>query len=110
MKLWFQSLIRPIDHNNVKVATLEETPFGGLLRKLLNGCASPGTEIHIEGLSNSSGMGVHYRFLEYNDTKEIIYNAIRAEKEGYDAFLARRARWSTFLCWARASRHCILRA
>ncbi len=32
-------------------------------------------------------MGVHYRFLEYNDTKEIIYNAIRAEKEGYDAFL-----------------------
>jgi allantoin racemase len=87
MKLWFQSLIRPIDHNNVKVATLEETPFGGLLRKLLNGCASPGTEIHIEGLSNSSGMGVHYRFLEYNDTKEIIYNAIRAEKEGYDAFL-----------------------
>ncbi len=87
MKLWFQSLIRPIDHNNVKVATLEETPFGGLLRKLLNSCASPGTEIHIEGLSNSSGMGVHYRFLEYNDTREVIYNAIRAEKEGYDAFL-----------------------
>ena len=87
MRLWFQSLIRPIDHNNVQLPTLEATPFGALLRKLLDACASPGTEIHIQGLSGSSGMGVHYRFLEYNDTKEVIYNAIRAEKEGYDAFL-----------------------
>ena len=87
MRLWFQSLIRPIDHNNVQLATLEETPFGALLRKLLDACASPGTQIHIQGLSASSGMGVHYRFLEYHDTKEVIYNAIRAEKEGYDAYL-----------------------
>ena len=87
MKLWYQSLIRPIDHNNAPVANLEATPFGALLRKLLDACASPGTEIHIQGLSGSSGMGVHYRFLEYNDTREIIYNAIRAEKEGFDAFL-----------------------
>jgi len=72
MKLWYQSLIRPIDQNNVQLATLEATPFGALLRKLLDACASPGTEIHIQGLSGSSGMGVPYRFLEYNDTKEII--------------------------------------
>jgi len=87
MKLWFQSLIRPVDHNHAPVASLEATPFGVILRKLLNACASPGTQIHIEGLSQSSGMGVHYRFLEYNDTKEVIYNAIRAEKEGYDAYM-----------------------
>ncbi len=87
MKLWYQSLIRPLDKNNNFTPQLEATPFGKLLRKLLNQCASPGTEIHIEGLSNSSGMGVHYRFLEYSDTKEIIYNAIRAEKKGFDAYL-----------------------
>lgn len=87
MKLWYQSLIRPIDQNNAPVHNLEATPFGALLRRLLDSCASPGTEIHIQGLSGSSGMGVHYRFLEYNDTREIIYNAIRAEKEGFDAFL-----------------------
>jgi allantoin racemase len=87
MKLWYQSLIRPIDQNHAPVASLEATPFGGMLRKLLDACASPGTQIHIEGLAKSSGMGVHYRFLEYNDTREVIDNAIRAEKEGYDAYL-----------------------
>lgn len=87
MKLWFQSLIRPIDENNAPVEKLESTPFGTLLRKVIDAAVDPGTEVHIQGLSQSSGMGVHYRFLEYHDTKEVIYNAIRAEKEGFDAFL-----------------------
>ena len=30
---------------------------------------------------------MHYRFLEYHDTREVIYNAMQAEREGYDAFL-----------------------
>jgi len=30
---------------------------------------------------------VHYRFLEYHDTREVIFNAMKAEQEGYDAFL-----------------------
>ena len=77
MKLWYQSFVRDV----------ETTPFGVLLNKLLTWCSSPGTEVHVHGISESSGFGVHYRFLEYNDTKEVIYNAIRAEKEGYDAYL-----------------------
>lgn len=77
MKLWYQALVRGV----------ETTPFGGLLRKVLNSFADPGTEIHIQGLSESSGCGVHYRFLEYHDTKEVIFNAMKAEREGYDAFL-----------------------
>ena len=77
MKLWYQSLVRDV----------ETTPFGELLQKLLDSCASPGTEVVAHGISQSSGFGVHYRFLEYNDTKEIIYNAIQAEKEGYDAYI-----------------------
>lgn len=87
MKLWFQSFIRPIDENNNVVARLEDTPYGKMLRKLLDGSCEPGTEVHIQGITSSSGMGVHYRFLEYNEVKDVIYNAIRAEKEGYDAYL-----------------------
>ena len=77
MKLWYQSLVREIN----------ETPYGGMLRKVIDSCIDPGTEVHIQGITESSGFGVHYRFLEYQDMKEIIYNALRAEKEGYDAFL-----------------------
>ena len=43
--------------------------------------------MHLQGLSEAAGIGVHYRFLEYHDTKEVIYNALEAESEGYDAFL-----------------------
>ena len=77
MKLWYQSLVRD----------LEVTPFGDMVQKLLNRCASPGTEVVAHGIAKSSGFGVHYRFLEYNDAGEVIQNAIRAEKEGYDAFI-----------------------
>ena len=77
MKLWYQSLARQA----------ESIPYGAILRKAIASCVDPGTEVHVQGITDSSGFGVHYRFLEYQDMKEIIYNAIRAEKEGYDAFL-----------------------
>ena len=77
MKLWYQSLAR----------RAESIPYGEILRKMIATCTDPGTEVHVQGITDSSGFGVHYRFLEYQDMKEIIYNAIRAEKEGYDAFL-----------------------
>lgn len=77
MKLWYQSLVRDI----------ENSPYGALLRKAIDACVDPGTQVDIHGIEHSSGFGVHYRFLEYHDMKEVIYNAMRAEKEGYDAFL-----------------------
>ena len=77
MKLWYQSLAR---HT-------ESIPYGAILRRLIGSCADPGTEVHIQGIAEAAGIGVHYRFLEYQDTKEVIYNALRAEREGYDAFL-----------------------
>lgn len=77
MKLWYQSLVRDI----------ERSPYFPLLRKTIDACADPGTEVHIRGIERSSGFGVHYRFLEYHDTGEVIANAMRAEREGYDAFL-----------------------
>lgn len=77
MKLWYQSLARET----------EKTPYGGILRKVIDSCVDPGTQVRIQGIAESAGIGVHYRFLEFHDMKEVIYNAIRAEKEGYDAFL-----------------------
>jgi Asp/Glu/hydantoin racemase len=77
MKLWYQSLARET----------ESTPYGAILRRVIEKAADPGTQVHIQGIRESAGIGVHYRFLEYHDTREVIYNAMRAEREGYDAFL-----------------------
>ena len=77
MKLWYQSLARET----------ESTPYGAILRRVVEKAADPGTEVYIQGIRESAGIGVHYRFLEYHDTREVIYNAMRAEREGYDAFL-----------------------
>jgi allantoin racemase len=77
MKLWYQSLARET----------EATPYGEILRRVIRNCADPGTEVHVQGIRESAGIGVHYRFLEYHDTREVIYNAMRAEREGFDAFL-----------------------
>ncbi|MBI3043684.1 MAG: hypothetical protein HYY78_12765 [Betaproteobacteria bacterium] len=77
MKLWYQSLVRDINGS----------PYGRLLRSAVDACTDPGTQVDIHGIEQSSGFGVHYRFLELNDTKEVVYNAMRAEREGYDAFL-----------------------
>jgi allantoin racemase len=77
MKLWYQSLARET----------EATPYGAILKRVIDKCADPGTEVHLQGIHESAGIGVHYRFLEYHDTREVIYNAMRAQREGFDAFL-----------------------
>ena len=77
MKLWYQSLAR-------QAQTID---YGADLRKVISAAAEPGTTVHIQGLAEAAGIGAHYRFLEYHDTKEVIDNAMRAEKEGFDAFL-----------------------
>lgn len=77
MKLWYQSLARQT----------ESTPYGVILKRVIDSCADPGTSVHVQGVTQAAGIGVHYRFLEYHDMRDVIYNAIRAEREGYDAFL-----------------------
>jgi len=77
LKLWYQSLARET----------ESTPYGDILRRVIQKAVDPGTEVHLQGIRESAGIGVHYRFLEYHDTREVIYNAMRAEREGFDAFL-----------------------
>lgn len=77
MKLWYQSL----SHN---AAT---NPYGVVLRRIIDTVVDPGTEVHIDGVTESAGIGQHYRWLEYHDTREVIDNAIKAQREGYDAYL-----------------------
>lgn len=77
MKLWYQSLARQT----------ESTPYGEMLRRVIDTACDPGTTVHLQGVAESAGIGVHYRFLEYHDTREVIFNAMKAESEGYDAFL-----------------------
>lgn len=77
MKLWYQSLARQT----------ESTPYGEMLRRVIDKACDPGTTVHLQGVRESAGIGVHYRFLEYHETREVIYNAMKAEREGYDAFL-----------------------
>ena len=40
MKLWYQSLARET----------ESTPYGRILRRVIENCADPGTEVHIQGI------------------------------------------------------------
>ena len=62
MKLWYQSLARQT----------ESTPYGAILRKVIDTAADPGTRVHLQGVSESAGIGVHYRFLEYQGTHTCI--------------------------------------
>jgi allantoin racemase len=57
------------------------------LTKILLGAAAPGTSISVHGLSPGKAIADQYRFLELLDTQEILENGLRAEKDGYDAFL-----------------------
>jgi allantoin racemase len=77
MKLWYQSLARQT----------ESTPYGEILRATIAQAVDPGTVVDMCGLAKSTGIGVHYRFLEHHDMREVLYNAMQAEQEGYDAFL-----------------------
>ena len=76
MKLWYQSLARQT----------ESTPYGKLLRATIADAADPGTTVDMRGVAQPAGIGVHYKLLEHHDVREVIYNAMQAEREGYDAF------------------------
>lgn len=61
--------------------------YGQVLKSILDRAAAPGTEISIHGLSPHRAIAEQYRYLEFLDTAEVMDNGLRAEKEGYDAFV-----------------------
>lgn len=77
MRIWYQSLSR---HS-------ETTPYRVALKKVLARAVDPGTEIDIHSITETAGIADDYRVMEYMDTREVIHNAAKAQKQGYDAFV-----------------------
>ena len=61
--------------------------YGQILRQVVERSAAPGTTIDIFGLAPHRAVADQYRYLEFQDTTEVLENGLRAEAEGYDAFL-----------------------
>lgn len=61
--------------------------YGRVLKRIVETAAAPGTEIVIRGLSPHRAVADQYRYLELLDTVEVTENGLKAEAEGYDAFL-----------------------
>ncbi len=61
--------------------------YAQILAKILQNSAAPGTTICVRGLGPGKAIADQYRFLEILDTQEILENGLRAERDGYDAFL-----------------------
>jgi allantoin racemase len=65
----------------------ESGPYARALSSILHEAADPGTEIGVHGLGPGKAIADQYRYLELLDTAEVLDNGLRAEREGYDAFL-----------------------
>ena len=61
--------------------------YGQFLHDTISKACAPGTTVDIRGLSPHRAVADQYRYLEFQDTNEVLENGLRAEKEGYDAFL-----------------------
>ncbi len=75
MKIWYQSFTDPEQH----AAYFER------LREHLEHLASPGVELRVEGMSPSAAE--LHSLTEFRCARLAVRNAIRAERENYDAFL-----------------------
>jgi allantoin racemase len=76
MKIWYQS-------------GLSFERFGAYekhLREHTKAAADAGTDVHINGTAKG-GTGVEYRFTEYFFAREMIENGLRAEQQGFDAYV-----------------------
>jgi allantoin racemase len=61
--------------------------YGQVLKRIVETAAAPGTEIDIHGLGPTRALADQYRYLEFMDAAGVLENGLRAEREGYDAFV-----------------------
>lgn len=61
--------------------------YAQTLKKILQNAAAAGTTVSVRGLGPGKAIADQYRFLELLDTAEVLENGLRAESDGYDAFL-----------------------
>jgi Asp/Glu/hydantoin racemase len=75
MKIWYQSYV---DYEN-------GASYWDVLRPHLAAVADPGTEIEVHGITPFDSYA--HPLVEFRCAREMICNAVRAEREGYDAFV-----------------------
>ncbi len=80
MKIWYQM------GGNYRYGAFYED-FGKRLEARVSEIVRPDTEVYITGLPKIDPVLAESRFCEYYHNNQIINNAFRAEKEGYDAFV-----------------------
>ena len=61
--------------------------YGQFLQDIIAKASAPGTTVDVYGLSPQRAVADQYRYLEFQDTNEVLENGLKAESEGYDAFL-----------------------
>ena len=61
--------------------------YGQILQDIVSTASAAGTTVDIHGLSPHRAVADQYRYLEFQDTNEVLENGLQAEKDGYDAFL-----------------------
>ena len=75
MRIWYQSYV---DYENGKT-------YWDRLRKHLEAVVDPGTTVDIKGITPHDSYA--HALVEMRCAREVICNAVRAEREGYDAFV-----------------------
>ena len=75
MRIWYQSYV---DYENGKT-------YWDRLRKHLEAVVDPGTAVDIKGITPHDSYA--HALVEMRCAREVICNAVRAEREGYDAFV-----------------------
>jgi allantoin racemase len=76
LKIWYQSGL-PFDRFQA---------YEKHLREHIKAAADTGVDVHVNGTTRG-GTGVEYRFTEYFFAREMIENALRAEQQGFDAYI-----------------------
>jgi allantoin racemase len=75
MRIWYQSYV---DYEHGKT-------YWEHLRRHLDAIVDPGTEVDIKGITPHDSYA--HPLVEFRCAREMICNAVRAEREGYDAFV-----------------------
>ena len=75
MRIWYQSYV---DYEN-------GASYWDALRAHLDAIAEPGTQIDIKGITPHDSYA--HAIVEFRCAREVICNAVKAEREGYDAFI-----------------------
>ena len=75
IRIWYQSYV---DYENGKI-------YWDRLRAHLADIVDPGTEVDVKGITPHDNYA--HPIVEFRCAREVICNAVRAEREGYDAFV-----------------------